>query len=149
MESPHKKKEVKVLCPKCWEYGSFGYGWTANPRDNIFQVQYVRHYSSEVYRKQMVRYRNHEIKSRPNGQKRCYLGGCAVYPLPNTDYDIAYCKYNPHLEKGYRLHKLRWISELTTIFRARRRLGLVGVPRTPLPARPSAPTPTPVIVNPS
>ena len=74
-----QKRKYRFLCPKCGKYGYLGKGWARNPRIR-YKVFYIRHYDSEVYHRQMVRYRNHEIKSRPNGQRRCYV--------PNAHFEI-------------------------------------------------------------
>jgi hypothetical protein len=87
-----------VLCYKCGQNGYLCCGWV----DSIYRLKpfrgeykycglgafdpkahkviydrygffYIRHYSPEKYREQMKRYRSHQLKSRPNGQKRCYI----------------------------------------------------------------------------
>jgi hypothetical protein len=72
-----------------------------------YRTRYIRHYSPEVYDKQMERYRNHEIKSRPNGQKRCYVSGLVEFYRPE-DYHIAYSRFDPR-SRLYKKHSLKVI----------------------------------------
>jgi hypothetical protein len=82
---------VPVLCYKCSQHGYLCCGRV----DSIYRVKlfrgqykycglgtfepekhkvvYYNRYGSEKYREQMERYRSHHLKSRPNGQKRCYI----------------------------------------------------------------------------
>lgn len=91
-----EREKKKFLCCKCGEYGYLGRASVSSVYKGTiygrYYKYYIRHrYSSEKYHKQMERYRNHEIKSRPNGQRRCYLS------LLTTQYDsrngIAWCPY--------------------------------------------------------
>lgn len=86
MQMQHKRKRF-FLCPKCGEYGYLGRGWIAHARGTRYHVNYIRHYNPEKYHRQMERYRNHEIKSRPNGQKRCYVPNAHFRPI-NDEYSI-------------------------------------------------------------
>lgn len=111
LRSPYSKKEIKVFCYKCEEYGYLGYGWTKNSYGTQYQTNYIRHYSSEKYHKMMEEYRSHKIKSRPNGQKRCYVPLVDFYPTANREYYTACC-YNPNLIQGYNAkHKLSKILQ--------------------------------------
>jgi hypothetical protein len=85
--------KIRVLCYKCNRNGYLRCGWVEssyrpkhkysglyglNPKTNRvsydrYGIFYIRHYSPEVYQKQMEKYRSHQLKSRPNGQKRCYI----------------------------------------------------------------------------
>ena len=107
----------------CGEYGHVGDGWVESryrfkdrPESAFLGIEsrgyhygepygryhrlYIRHYSHEKYEKQMEKYRSHKIKSRPNGQKRCYPP-LHVYYYQNGEYCIAFCYNTP----GYRMKK--------------------------------------------
>jgi hypothetical protein len=105
-KSEQKKEKWMVLCCKCGEYGTIGGG----PVDSIYRPKhryvglyplspsntvnygrywkhYIRHpYNSEKYHEAMIRYRNHEITSRPNGQRRCYLSSKTHYYEDGTPF---------------------------------------------------------------
>jgi hypothetical protein len=97
---------MKILCYRCGEYGYSGRGWAhssyrtkgkakakARRRYGRYHTRYIRHYDSEKYHKQMERYRTHEIKSRPNGQKRCHVSrGVQFYS--NGEYGVAFNYYH-------------------------------------------------------
>jgi hypothetical protein len=116
-------KSDAIYCYTCGTYGFLGHGtagsvyypkkgvdkcrtvYEPKPRTKgITYGQYVtRHiiheYSSAEYHKEMERYKNHEIKSRPNGhQRRCY-----VHTNVKFQYNIfarclvAFCEYNPYI----------------------------------------------------
>jgi hypothetical protein len=107
-----------VLCYKCGEYGYLGRGWAENSRRHSgdrYRTLYIRHYSSEKYHEMMEKYRSHEIKSRPNGQKRCYVPlNVKLWPTTNMEVHIPYCnirtyRYSPkiYLEEGRVLYNVR------------------------------------------
>ena len=54
---------------------------------------YIRHYSSAKFHEMMKRYRSHEIKSRPNGQKRCYVSRDVRFYRNGRIFHVTYCSY--------------------------------------------------------
>ena len=134
---PAKKEEEMVLCCPSGEYGYIGSGTVDSiyrPKfrngyvGTVYVLQsdkkivygryrkrYIRHpYSSEEYHKAMIRYRNHEIKSRPNGHgRRCHLS-------PRTLYDkhdgVAFCRYRYPWYRYGRIEK-PWTESMEKLWR--------------------------------
>jgi hypothetical protein len=118
MPKLYQKRKYRILCPKCGNYGWVGKGTILNPRKFRYPVNYIRHYSSEVYHRQMVRYRNHEIKSRPNGQKRCYVPN-ACYEVIDGMYHIRVCGIRHKLGEQFHFHRLPALETYSSHFRPR------------------------------
>jgi hypothetical protein len=112
------KKEYVAYCPKCGEYGYLHHGSVLSvyhPKhgkkvasvypvtdDNKvvygqYSIRYIRHYSPEKYRQKMEEYKSHKIKSRPNGQKRCYIPVNVKFRYNLFGRCMqAYCDYFPY-----------------------------------------------------
>lgn len=133
-----------VLCCKCGEYGYVGHGTVDSiyrPKfrkgyiDTVYIVQpnkkviygryvkfYIRHpYSSERYHKDMIRYRNHEIRSRPNGQKRCYLRIRTFY---SGRTGVAFSRYDYPERDPYRRRFVPRNRLMEKLWRGKTVLGL-------------------------
>ena len=124
--SPWTWKDGKyeiVYCYKCGAYGYLGPGTVSStyypkkgldecgtvyrPRPGTkgitygrYRIRYIRHqYSSEEYHKGMERYRNHEIKSWPNGQTRHYVQTNVKFQYnAYAKCLLAFCDYNPYTQ---------------------------------------------------
>jgi hypothetical protein len=122
----HKCNQFGYLCcgrvdsiyrPKRGEYcGLFGYDPGTNKviYDKRYGFFYIRHYSPEMYRKQMERYRSHQLKSRPNGQKRCYVKTSISFHWNEQNKFGAPCM-DSRFYNGKRLPRAR--AKLPKIFR--------------------------------
>ena len=133
-----KQKEM-VVCCRCGEYGYIAHGtvdsiyrpkfrngyvstvYVVQPDKKIvygrYRKRYIRHpYSSEEYykAKAMIRYRNHEIKSRPNGHgRRCYLSSKTLY-----DYEgVAFCRYRYPENRYYGVIEKPWTDSMKKLWR--------------------------------
>lgn len=137
MSTKTKKEEEMVLCCRCGEYGYIGRGtvdsiyrpkfrngyvrtvYVLHPDKKIvygrYRKYYIRHpYSSKEYHKHMIRYRNHEIKSRPNGHgRRCHLSSRTLY----DKHGIPFCSYRYPENRYYGVIEKPWDGSMEKLWR--------------------------------
>lgn len=127
LRGPRRKEEVKILCPRCWEYGYLGKGWVYRDRNRDiyrhrhgirYRIYYVRHYSPDKYRKQMEKYRSHKIRSRPNGQYRCNIR-CRVKLFSIGEYHVQFCRYR---QPTYRIYPRIYLGEGKVLYNVKKRV---------------------------